>query len=161
MLADRPSSAEPSRPLPGTQPTVIRWPAADETLLSRAPFPVVVLPEGVAADPLALVEGGAHAVIADEGELGAAMEAVLAGGSYLSPGVLSRVDAATPAALGPREIETLRYLAAGLTHRQAAQRLHVTEQTVNTYAKRLRRKLGAANKAELTRKAAELGYLPM
>jgi DNA-binding NarL/FixJ family response regulator len=161
MPVDAPPCRESSSPEPEVEPTVIHWPVTDETVLARVPFPVVVLPGDIAADPLVLVAAGARAVIADERELAAATEAVLAGGSYLSPTVLSRVDAAAPAALGPREVETLRYLAAGLTHRQAAQRLHVTEQTVNTYAKRLRRKLGAANKAELTRKAAELGYLSM
>jgi len=161
MPVDAPPCHESSSPEPEVEPTVIRWPVTDETVLARVPFPMVILPGDVAADPLALVAAGARAVIADERELAAATEAVLAGGSYLSPAVLPRVDAAAPAPLGPREVETLRYLAAGLTHRQAAQRLHVTEQTVNTYAKRLRRKLGAANKAELTRKAAELGYLSM
>ncbi|WP_306204720.1 response regulator transcription factor [Actinoplanes sp. RD1] len=143
--------------------TVLRWPVTDETLLTRVSLPVVVLPAGVAADPLALVAAGARAVVAGDEELGAAREAVLAGGSYLSPAVLSRMDeAAAPAPrLGPREVETLRHIVAGLTHRQTARELGVTEETVNTYAKRLRRKLGAANKAELTRKAAELGYLPM
>ncbi len=161
MPVDASLCPESSHPRPGAEPTVLRWPVADPAVLARVPFPVVVLPEGVAGDPVALVAAGAQAVIAEEGELAAAVEAVLAGGSYLSPAVLARVDAAAPPALGPREVETLRHLAAGLTHRQTAQRLGVTEQTVNTYAKRLRRKLGAANKAELTRKAAELGYLPV
>jgi DNA-binding NarL/FixJ family response regulator len=143
--------------------TVVRWPIADETVLTRVPFPVVVLSGDVTADPLALVAAGARAVVAGDDELGAAREAVLAGGSYLSPAVLSRMEAAAAPAprLGPREVETLRLIVTGLTHRQTARQLGVTEETVNTYAKRLRRKLGAANKAELTRKAAELGYLPM
>ncbi|TDB92294.1 response regulator transcription factor [Micromonospora fluostatini] len=99
-------------------------------------------------------------------ELELARAAVLSGGSYLSPSVAALVGGVpagpgrrAPASLGPREVETLRCIAQGLTHRQAAHRLGVTEQTVNTYAKRLRRKLGAANKAELTQRAVELGYL--
>jgi DNA-binding NarL/FixJ family response regulator len=149
--------------MPAEELTVIRWPVADETVLAETTVPVVILPAEVVADPLALIAAGARAVIADERELDAAREAVRSGGAYLSPAILARLDAAAEPAprLGPREVETLRYIVAGLTHRQTARQLGVTEETVNTYAKRLRRKLGAANKAELTRKAAELGYVPM
>lgn len=143
------------------EPTLFRWPLADESVLARAAFAVVLVPEGAAADPLALVAAGARAVIAAEEELGAAREAMAAGGSYLSPAVSSSVESRSELRprLGPREVETLRYLVSGLTHRQTARQLGVTEETVNTYAKRLRRKLGAGNKAELTRRAAELGYV--
>ena len=61
--------------------------------------------------------------------------------------------------LGRREVEALRLVARGLTHRQIGTRMGLTEETVNTYLKRIRRKLGAHNKALLTRRAIELGYL--
>ncbi|MEO3929123.1 response regulator transcription factor [Micromonosporaceae bacterium B7E4] len=61
--------------------------------------------------------------------------------------------------LTPRETQTLRAVAQGLTHAQAARRLGVTEATVNTYVKRLRAKLNAGNKAELTRIAIERGHM--
>ncbi|MFC3993022.1 response regulator transcription factor [Actinoplanes siamensis] len=124
----------------------------------------MVLPDGADADPLGLIAAGARAVIADEAELGAARAAVLAGGSYLSPAVLARLAPSEPVEtvrLAPREVAALHCIVAGLTHREAARELGVTEQSFNTYAKRLRRKLGATNKAELTRRAAELGYVPM
>jgi DNA-binding CsgD family transcriptional regulator len=50
-------------------------------------------------------------------------------------------------------------IAAGLTHGQAARRLKLTQSTVDTYVKRIRAKLGAGNKAELTRHAIALGLL--
>jgi ATP/maltotriose-dependent transcriptional regulator MalT len=50
--------------------------------------------------------------------------------------------------------------AAGLTHRQIARRMMLTEATVSTYVKRIRNKLGVGNKADLTRKAFELGLFP-
>jgi DNA-binding NarL/FixJ family response regulator len=64
-----------------------------------------------------------------------------------------------PAGLAPREVETLRWIARGLTHAQVAGRMGLTEATVNTYAKRIRAKLNAGNKAELTRIAIELGHM--
>jgi DNA-binding NarL/FixJ family response regulator len=61
--------------------------------------------------------------------------------------------------LTPRETQTLHAVAQCLTHAQAARRLGVTEATVNTYVKRLRAKLNAGNKAELTRIAIERGHM--
>ncbi|HWS34192.1 MAG TPA: LuxR C-terminal-related transcriptional regulator [Actinoplanes sp.] len=144
------------------EPTVVHWPVADPEILRRAAFALVVLPADSVVDPLELIAAGARAVVADQDEIGAAQEAVRAGGAYLSPAVTARHRAAAGPVprLGPREVETLRLLVAGLTHRQAARQLGLTEETVSTYAKRLRRKLGAANKAELARKATELGYIP-
>ncbi|MFC7585743.1 response regulator transcription factor [Nonomuraea antimicrobica] len=50
----------------------------------------------------------------------------------------------------------LRRISQGLTHGQIATRLGISRHTVDTYVKRIRAKLGAGNKAELTR-AALLG----
>jgi DNA-binding NarL/FixJ family response regulator len=60
--------------------------------------------------------------------------------------------------LATREVEALGLLAYGYTHAQIARRMGVTEATVNTYVKRIRGKLNAGNKAELTRMAIDLGY---
>jgi DNA-binding NarL/FixJ family response regulator len=62
-------------------------------------------------------------------------------------------------ALAPREVQTLQLIARGLTHAAAARELGLTEATVNTYVKRIRSKLHVGNKAELTRRAIELGYV--
>ena len=59
-------------------------------------------------------------------------------------------------ALSEREEQVLRQIAQGLTHSQIATRLGISRHTVDTYVKRIRAKLGAGNKAELTR-AALLG----
>ncbi|MEK8143043.1 LuxR C-terminal-related transcriptional regulator [Streptomyces sp. M10(2022)] len=40
-----------------------------------------------------------------------------------------------------------------------ARRMDLTEATVSTYVKRIRNKLNVGNKADLTRKAIELGLL--
>jgi DNA-binding NarL/FixJ family response regulator len=60
--------------------------------------------------------------------------------------------------LSEREEQVLRQISRGLTHGQIATRLGISPHTVDTYVKRIRAKLGAGNKAELTR-AALLGRL--
>ncbi|GAB7052402.1 response regulator transcription factor [Catenuloplanes indicus] len=88
------------------------------------------------------------------------------GGFYVCPRLADRFQSELvrnvnedPAGLAPREVETLRWIARGLTHSQIAGRMGLTEATVNTYAKRIRAKLNAGNKAELTRMAIELGHM--
>ena len=62
-------------------------------------------------------------------------------------------------ALAPREVETLRWIARGFTQAQIATRMGLSVATINTYAKRIRAKLNATNKAQLTRLAIQLGHL--
>jgi DNA-binding NarL/FixJ family response regulator len=88
------------------------------------------------------------------------------GGFYVCPELTERFHSEVvrnvsdnPSGLAPREAETLRWIARGLTHSQIARRMGLTEATVNTYAKRIRAKLNAGNKAELTRIAIELGHM--
>jgi DNA-binding CsgD family transcriptional regulator len=64
-----------------------------------------------------------------------------------------------PSGLTPREIDTLRWTARGLTHGEIATRIDVTDTTGNTYAKLPRAKPNVGHKAEFTRKAIELGHL--
>jgi DNA-binding NarL/FixJ family response regulator len=118
---------------------------------------------------LGAVQGGVHALISrepDTAELLHAVRTARRGGLYVAPELLRAVvDAARPRAgnrpheLTRREIEALRYLAEGYTHRQISRRMGLTETTVSTYVKRIRHKLHAGNKAELTRRAMELGYV--
>jgi two-component system, NarL family, invasion response regulator UvrY len=102
----------------------------------------------------------------DGAELIHAVQTVRHGGLHVSADLLGRlVDAAEPdpsrraPRLTAREIETLTWVAEGLTHGQISRRLALTESTVNTYVKRIRTKLRASNKADLTRRAIELGYV--
>lgn len=55
--------------------------------------------------------------------------------------------------LSEREKQVLKHISRGLTHSQIATRLGISPHTVDTYVKRIRGKLGAGNKAELTRAA--------
>ncbi|GAA3885515.1 hypothetical protein GCM10022243_57930 [Saccharothrix violaceirubra] len=61
--------------------------------------------------------------------------------------------------LSRREVETVRHIGQGLTHRQIARRMGLTEATVSTYVKRIRGKLNVTNKAELVLRAMAFGYL--
>lgn len=65
------------------------------------------------------------------------------------------------AALGisPREREVLELLAAGLSNKQIAERLHVSPHTVKTHVARLYEKLDARRRTEAILRARELGLL--
>jgi len=97
--------------------------------------------------------------------LSRAVETVTHGCLHVAPGLATCFHTEHQPAPEPvpeltrREQEALRWLATGLTHGQIARRMGLTESTVSTYVKRIRGKLNAGNKAELTRKAIELGLL--
>ncbi|MFI7608282.1 LuxR C-terminal-related transcriptional regulator [Micromonospora sp. NPDC049366] len=115
------------------------------------------------------IQGGARAFLSrdsDAAELLHAIDTVLHGGLHVSADLLHHLlhqTAPEPTGresqLAAREVETLRLLAEGLTHGQISRRMGLTESTVSTYVKRIRSKLNAGNKAELTRRAIELGYV--
>ncbi|GAB3898123.1 UvrY/SirA/GacA family response regulator transcription factor [Kibdelosporangium lantanae] len=75
----------------------------------------------------------------------------VAGGTS-SPAERSGPDTAF-ADLSQREREVLHQIAKGMTHAQIAAQMDISRNTVDTYVKRIRAKLGVGNKAELTRVA--------
>lgn len=186
-LTDRPTPAEPATPDnrampadPATEPTTPRlvllldWaslPAARYAAVAAAAgnrCVVLAVPADEPVDLVGLLRAGVRALVAAGDpvpDLDLAMVAAAAGGRYVSAGLVDRfvasVDEPAPPDRIPltyRELEVLQGITQGLTHRQVARRIGVTEATVHTYAKRLRRKLDAVNKADLTRRAIELGY---
>lgn len=118
---------------------------------------------------LAVVRAGACGCVTRQSShrtVACALSVVAAGGFYLCEQLtarfhleLRRPPQADPHGLAPREVETLQWIARGLTHRQIATRMGLSQATVNTYAKRIRGKLQVNNKAELTRMAMDLGHL--
>lgn len=130
---------------------------------------VVLYPVAEPPELLAALQTGVHALLTREVgpvELEVALQVARQGGLYISPDLLTGMverAAARPDGelreLTNREVEALRWIARGLTHGQASRRMGLTEATVSTYVKRIRHKLNAGNKAELTRRAIELGYL--
>jgi DNA-binding NarL/FixJ family response regulator len=101
----------------------------------------------------------------EPGDFAAAVQAAARGSLYVAARVTRDLAAelrerrqGDRQGLARREIETLRLLAHGYTHAQIARRMGLAEATVNTYVRRIRGKLQAGNKAELTRMAIDLGY---
>ena len=115
---------------------------------------------------LATVRAGARGCVsrfAEQEIMGGAIRVIAQGGFYICPRTVHQFEAELagqtaggPQGLTPREVETLRWIASGLTHRQIARRMGLSDDTVNTYAKRIRTKLGVTNKADLTRIAIEM-----
>jgi DNA-binding CsgD family transcriptional regulator len=71
-------------------------------------------------------------------------------------------DADRVAALGltPRELDILEALAAGLSNKEIAERLFVSENTVKTHAARLFSKLAAKRRTQAVQLAKEAGLIP-
>lgn len=60
----------------------------------------------------------------------------------------------------PRELEILEAIAAGLSNREIAERLFVSENTVKTHAARLFDKLSARRRTQAVQRAKEAGLIP-
>src|SRR5229473_2212558 len=73
------------------------------------------------------------------------------------PHARSRVDLIEP--LTPREQQVAQLLAGGLTNKEIAQRLGITEHTIKFHLNGLLRKLGVATRTEAVVQAARLGLL--
>lgn len=72
------------------------------------------------------------------------------------------VSAASVERLGvtPRELEILQLIAAGLSNREIAERLYVSENTVKTHSTRLFSKLNARRRTQAVQIAKEAGLVP-
>jgi DNA-binding NarL/FixJ family response regulator len=133
--------------------------------------PVLVVSASVRReDVIAAVRAGAGGYLLKTAERDVFIEAVrtVAGhGFYVSAQLAHLIDASLEAGdtaasevrLAPRERQVLSLIAQGFTQAQAATRMGVGQGTIDTYIKRIRAKLGPGNKADLTRRAIELGQL--
>ena len=98
-------------------------------------------------------------------ELKTAIRQVASGRSYLSPAVtgdvleaLKQVQEPRPAdQLTPREREVVQMAAEGLSNREIAARLGISDSTAETHRRNLMRKLGLRNVSELTKFALREG----
>ena len=71
-------------------------------------------------------------------------------------------SAASQQSLGitPRELEILTLVARGLSNREIAEQLFVSENTVKTHCARVFDKVGAARRTQAVQRGKELGLLP-
>ena len=95
-------------------------------------------------------------------EIVAAIEAVAGGGTYFSSGVydvLMERNRDMAQALTSREQSVLLMIAGGKSNRDTALTLEISERTVETHRKNIKRKLGIATTAGLTRYAIENGLI--
>ncbi|HSO65679.1 MAG TPA: response regulator transcription factor [Ornithinibacter sp.] len=105
--------------------------------------------------PVDLVAGGSFGYllkdrVLDVEDFLAALERVVAGGSALDPEVVARLMVGGRSGLStltPREGEVLGLMAEGLTNAGIADRLVLTERTVETHVSRILAKLGLAEAA--------------
>jgi DNA-binding NarL/FixJ family response regulator len=99
-------------------------------------------------------------------ELVAAIRTVHAGESYLSPGISAKLvdDMQTRSRgsrlLTPRELMVLRLMAAGLSNREIAGSLGISERTVKFHVTAILNRLGADNRTQAVAMAGRRGILP-
>ena len=100
--------------------------------------------------------------IGDQRPLQAAVLAVMGGHSYRSPSLRSgRLPYLSCPRLTPREYEVLDLLASGLSDREIAQALVVSEETAKTYTKRLLRTLDVSNRLQAVLKGVRCGMVQL
>ncbi len=106
-------------------------------------------------------------------ELAEAVRTVAAGGALIQPSVARKVVAefarlapparpaeeGLPEPLSEREREVLRLVAQGLTNREIAARLHLTEGTVKNYVTSVLQKMGVRDRTQAVLRAQELGLI--
>jgi DNA-binding NarL/FixJ family response regulator len=131
--------------------------------ITAAGLPTRVLVVGTCrqASPARLLAAGAAGFVggdAHAGDLAAAIVRVHAG-ERLAPPPTGGPDPV--ALLSPRELETLRYLAIGLTNREIATRLGISVKTIDTHRGHVLKKLALRNNSDLTRFALEHGLVDL
>ena len=112
-----------------------------------------------------MLNSGADAIVLKSDnvdELRTAVEAIIAGECFYS----SRFEDyckqyEQQVELSDREMEVLSAISSGLKTQEIADKLFVSGNTVEFHRRRILRKLGASNMAELIRKAIEKGYLKL
>lgn len=92
-----------------------------------------------------------------------AIQDVAAGRSVLDPnvtqGVFGRIGGRHPRALTDRELTVLQNISNGMSTREVAQEVHLSEETVKTYLKQIFRKLDVHDRAEAVAEAFRRGLV--
>ena len=119
-------------------------------------------------DVFRAIRGGARGYLlkgAPAAEIARAIRQVHAGESFLSPRIAAKLvkgvtlPPGRSGLLSARELGVLRLVAAGLSNRQIAETLTISERTVKFHVTAIFNKLGADNRAQAVAIAAERGLL--
>jgi len=120
-------------------------------------------------DVFRAIRGGARGYLlkgSPAAEIAQAIRQVHAGESYLSPRIAAKLvqgvnqPRGRTGLLSARERGVLRLVAAGLSNRQIAETLSISERTVKFHVTAIFNKLGADNRAQAVALAAARGLLP-
>lgn len=110
-----------------------------------------------------MINSGANAIVMksdDTSELLAAIGQVLEGNNYFSVHFRQACEEMEHyQTLSDREIEILRLIAEGLPSKDIAERLFVSQNTIEFHRKRIMRKLGVTNMAQLVKEGFAKGYI--
>jgi DNA-binding NarL/FixJ family response regulator len=132
------------------------WDGIETTrrILERAPDVRVIALTASLDEPrmMGVLRAGAAGYIRKDAEpetLLAAVRAVARGKTYIDPSVARQALGATPREdLTARETEVLRRLAQGLSNKEIAEALSISEETVKTHVSNVLAKLEAENRAQ-------------
>lgn len=143
-----------------------------EQIVARFPETAVVVLTTYINDDVILrsVEAGAQAFVykdVDASELKKAIRAVTRGETILDPKVAGRVmrwanrrkNGRRDGGLSLQETEVLRHVTAGATNKDIAEAMHVSENTIKTYLRRVMEKLDCHSRSEAAAIAAKRGLL--
>ena len=119
-----------------------------------------------------LLKAGVNAILlkaSATNELVHAVRAVLQGGSYACPrftAIQKKLSCASAALVAkdvptPRELDVLKAIAKGLNTREIDEQLGISENTVETFRKRLITKFCAKNAVDLVLKGVEAGWITL
>jgi DNA-binding NarL/FixJ family response regulator len=100
--------------------------------------------------------------VEDQQPLKAAVLAVMGGHSYRSPSLRTgQLPYLSCPRLTPREYQVLDLLSSGMSDRDIAKRLMVSEETAHTYSKRLLQTLGVNNRLQAVLKGMRCGMVQL
>jgi DNA-binding NarL/FixJ family response regulator len=143
--------------------------AAIPQLLQANPGGQIVVFTAYATDErvFGAIRAGARGYLlkgAGTAEIARAVRAAHTGESYLEPRIASRLleEVRAPgrhSELSARELSVLRLVAAGMSNKQIARSLSITERTVKFHVTSILNKLGADNRAQAVAVALERGLL--
>jgi two-component system nitrate/nitrite response regulator NarL len=87
----------------------------------------------------------------------AAVEAVVAGGTYYTFSIVGSVYNEPPQRLSPRELEILQHLIKDRSNKEIARSLKLSVRTIESHREAIRRKLGAVRMVDVVRQAVRRG----